>query len=217
MEITWSGHSCFTLRGKETTLVIDPCGPALGCGSKWGFPQAVLITHEHPGHSYLEGFTSIDCNPRIFKGPGEYEVGGAFITAVRTFHDGESGAERGRNTVYSIEMEGLRICHVGDLGHPLTARVAHELGQADVLCIPAGEITTLTVTEARSVVKAFQPRYILPMHYRSEARPELEPVDGFLTALGLQQPESRPRLNVTSTNLPLNPQVVLLTCDSRVG
>lgn len=217
MEITWSGHSCFTLRGKETTLVIDPCGPPVGCGRKWGYPQAVLITHEHAGHTHMEGMAAVDCNPRIFRGPGEYEVGGAFITAVVTFHDAENGAERGRNTAYSIEMEGLRVCHLGDLGHPLSSHTAREMGHTDVLCIPVGEITTLSVSEAKAVVKTLQPRYILPMHYRSEARPDLEPVDGFLAAMGVQQAETRPKLNVTSTNLPLNPQVLILACEPRVG
>jgi len=217
MEITWSGHSCFTLRGKETALVIDPCGAPVGCGTRWGNPQAVLVTHEHTGHANLDGMKAVDCNPRIFKGPGEYEIGGAFITAVPAFHDSESGAERGRNTVYSIEMEGLRVCHVGDLGHPLSSQVARELGPVDVLCIPVGEVTTLSVAEAKAVSKALQPRYILPMHYRSEARPDLQPIDGFLAAMGVQQVETRPKLNVTSTNLPLNPQVLALSCEPRIG
>ena len=217
MEITWSGHSCFTLRGKETTLVIDPCAPPLGCIQKWGKPQAVLITHEHPGHSNLDSMSGLDCNPRVFKGPGEYEIGGAFITAISTFHDSENGAERGRNTAYSIEMEGLRICHLGDLGHPLSAQSVRELGHADVLCLPVGGVSTLSVSEARTVAKALQPRFILPMHFRSEARPELEPVETFLAAMGIAQADIRQRLNVTSTNLPLNPEVVLLSCESRAG
>ena len=217
MEIIWSGHSCFTLRGKETTLVIDPCAPPLGCAQRWGSPQAVLISHEHAGHSNIEGFARSGCDPRVFTGPGEYEVGGAFITGVPTYHDSENGSEKGRNTAYSIEMEGLRICHLGDLGHPLPAAAVRELGHADVLCVPVGDVSTLSVSEARTVAKALQPRYILPMHYRSEARPELEPVDTFLAAMGVQQAETRQKLNVTSTNLPLNPQVLVLGCESRAG
>jgi len=215
MEITWSGHSCFTVRGKETTLVFDPCPPELGCASRWGSPQAVLISHEHPGHSYTAG---LEGESRIFRGPGEYEVGGAFISGFGTFHDGEQGAERGKNTVYMVEMEGLTLCHVGDLGHPLSGSTAREIGKVDILFVPVGDVSTLSVAEARALTRALQPRYVLPMHYKTEkARPDLEPLDTFVQALGIQQVETRAKLQVTATNLPLNMQVVALSCDSRVG
>lgn len=215
MEIIWSGHSCFTLRGKETTLVFDPCPPGTGCAARWGNPQAVVLSHLHPGHSYTAGFTG---SPRIFCGPGEYEVGGAFITGYGTHHDGEQGAERGRNTLYLVEMEGLCLCHTGDLGHPLGSSVVRELGKVDILFLPVGDVSTLSVAEARALTKTLQPRYVLPMHYRTEnARPDLEPLETFVTAMGLPQLETRPKLTVNSTNLPLNMQVVALACDSRVG
>ena len=215
MEIAWSGHSCFTLRGRETTLLIDPCPPECGCVSRWGSPQCVLISHMHPGHSYTE---ELEGKPRIFCGPGEFEVGGAFVSAYSTYHDGEQGAERGKNTLYVVEMEGLTLCHTGDLGHPVSGQLRRGSGRVDILFVPVGDVSTLSVAEARALVKSLQPRYVLPMHYRAEtARPDLEPLETFVTAMGLQPLESRPKLVVTSTNLPLNMQVVALSCDSRAG
>ena len=215
MEIVWSGHSCFTVRGKETTLVFDPCPPEVGCAPRWGSPQAVLISHSHPGHSFTSALTG---TPRIFCGPGEYEVGGAFITGIGTYHDTEQGAERGKNTVYVVEIEGLTLCHVGDLGHPLNASTLRELGKVDILFVPVGDVSTLSVAEARALTRTLQPRYVLPMHYRTEtSRPDLEPLDTFVAAMSIPQAEVRPKLLVTATNLPLNMQVVALPCDSRAG
>jgi L-ascorbate metabolism protein UlaG (beta-lactamase superfamily) len=215
MEITWSGHSCFTVRGKETTLVIDPCPPDCGCVSRWGSPHAVLVSHEHPGHSCTSGMTG---TPRIFNGPGEYEVGGAFITGISTYHDSEQGAVRGKNTLYVIEMEGLTLCHTGDLGHPLNAQTMRDLGKVDILFIPVGDVTTLSVAEARTLTRALQPRYVLPMHFRTAtARPDLEPLETFLAAMGVPQAETRAKLMATTTNLPMNMQVLSLACDGRAG
>ena len=215
MEITWSGHSCFTLKGKGITLVIDPCPPEYGCVSRWGTPQAVLVSHAHHGHSFT---ADIPGAPHLFQGAGEYEIGGAFITGIGTFHDGEDGTERGNNTVYVIEMEGLTLCHLGDLGHPLAGHALRDVGKVDVLFVPAGGVTTLSVSEARSLARSVQARYILPMHYRTDnARSELEPVETFLTAMGVQQAESRAKLSVSPTNLPLDPQVVVLSCETRAG
>ncbi|NLE95951.1 MAG: lactamase, partial [Dehalococcoidia bacterium] len=103
-------------------------------------------------------------------------------------------------------------------GHPLSGQLHREIGKVDILFVPVGDVSTLSVAEARALVKSLQPRYVLPMHYRTEtARPDLEPLETFVTAMGLQPLESRPKLVVTSTNLPLNMQVVALSCDSRAG
>ncbi len=215
MEIVWSGHSCFTIRGKETTIVLDPCPPEYGCLSRWGNPSAVLISHNHPGHSYTTGLPPA---VRVFCGPGEYEVGGAYISGISTCHDGEHGTERGKNTLYVVEIEGLTLCHTGDLGHPLNSSTLRELGKVDILFLPVGDVSTLSVAEARALTRAVQPRYLLPMHYRTEtARQDLEPLETFLQAMGIPQAETRPKLVATTTNLPLNMQVVQLSCDSRAG
>jgi len=215
MDIIWSGHSCFTIRGKETTLLLDPCPTSHGCVSRWGKPDAVLVSHDHPGHSAVD---DVPASAMRIQGPGEYEVGKAFITGIGTFHDNEQGATKGRTTVYVIEMEGLVLCHLGDLGYQMPVSPIKEIGAVDILMVPVGDVSTLSVSEARGLVRNLQPRYVMPMHYRSEnARPELEPVETFIQAMGVPQPEPRPKLAVTTTSLPLNTQVIILACEGRAG
>ena len=215
MDIIWSGHSCFTIRGKETTLVLDPCPASVGCVSRWGKPDAVLVSHDHPGHSAEE---DISQGAMRVRGPGEYEVGGAFITGIGSYHDSDEGATRGRNTIYVIEMEGLILCHLGDLGHAASVQPIKEIGAVDILFVPVGDVSTLSVSEARTVIRSLQPWFVLPMHYRTEnARPELEPIETFLGAMGVTEPDIRAKLAVTATSLPLNAQVVVLTCDGKAG
>ena len=126
VEVSFLGHSCFRLKGKEAVLLADPFDPSLGY--TWPNPQAdiVTISHSHPGHSYRVG---VGGDPRIIQGPGEYETKGVFVLGLATYHDGEQGKKLGRNTIYLVEMDDVRVLHLGDLGHPLTSEMVGELGR----------------------------------------------------------------------------------------
>ena len=117
MEITWLGHSCFRIKGKEAILITDPYDGSIGYSL--GKPKANIVTssHNHPGHSFVAG---IGGEPRVVRGPGEYEIANVFITGISTFHDAEKGNKWGKNTVYLIEMDEITVCHLGDLGHALS-------------------------------------------------------------------------------------------------
>ena len=114
MELTWLGHSCFRLRGKDATLVTDPPAPATGYSIGRPTADIITISHDHPGHSYVKGVSG-DVK-KVVTGPGEYEIQQILITGVATWHDGERGAVHGRNTAYLITMDDVHICHLGDLG-----------------------------------------------------------------------------------------------------
>ena len=208
MEITWLGHSCFIIKGKEKTVITDPYHPDLGYSL--GEPEADIVTlsHLHPGHSYVEGVAN---NPKQIKVPGEYEIGGVFITGIATFHDTEGGKTRGKNTVYSIEMDGMTLCHLGDLGHPLRPEMVDELGVIDILFLPVGEVSTIPVSIAVETVKELNPHIAIPMHYKTNvvAR-NLEPVDKFLKEMGIREAEPRSKLSVSESSLPSGTQVVVL-------
>jgi len=208
MEISWLGHSCFIIKGGEKTVITDPYPPNLGyCLGK---PKADIVTlsHLHPGHSYTEGITD---NPKQIKGPGEYEIGGAFITGMATFHDNETGKIKGKNTVYLIEMDGVTLCHLGDLGHRLTPKLAEELGIIDILFLPVGEISTIPIDIAIETVGQLNPHIVIPMHYKTDALAKnLEPVDKFLRKMGIQEPEAKTNLSVTPSTLPTGPEIVVL-------
>ena len=209
MEIIWLGHSCFLVRGKEQTIITDPYHPDLGY--RLGEPKADIATlsHFHPGHSYIEGVAD---DPKQIKSPGEYELGGTFITGVASFHDNQKGDLRGKNTIYTIEMDGITLCHLGDLGHPLGPHLIEELGDIDILFLPAGEVSTIPIDTAAEIIRQLGPPIVIPMHYKTEAfGGSLSPVDQFLDKMRIRELEARPKLSITSSSLPSSTQIVVLS------
>jgi len=208
MDIKWLGHSCFLLKGRDQTVITDPCHP--DTGYRIGEPKADLATvsHLHPGHSYTEGVAD---SPRLIKSPGEYEIGGTFITGVAAFHDANKGATLGRNTIFVIEMDDVTLCHLGDLGHPLGPQSVEEIGDIDVLFVPVGEGSTVSVEAAVEMVRQIGPSIVIPMHYKTEASTrQLGSVDKFLEKMRVKEIEEKPGLSVTSSTLPAGTQVVVL-------
>ncbi|MFC1865533.1 MBL fold metallo-hydrolase [Chloroflexota bacterium] len=208
MEISWLGHSCFRLKGKQATLITDPYPPELGYPPLKQTSNVITLSHRHPDHSFSQGIVG---NPRAVSGPGEYEISDMLIIGVASFHDNEKGGTRGKNTIYLIEMDEVSICHLGDLGHVLSDNQVEELGNIDVLLIPVGGISTINAQMAAEIVRHLAPKIVIPMHYKTEAvNQELEPVDRFLKEIGIHDITPQPKLSVTKANLPLTMQVVLL-------
>ena len=208
MEITWLGHSCFRIRGRQATVITDPYSPNLGYSL--GNPKADIVTvsHQHEGHSYVSG---IEGNPKPVLGPGEYEIGGVLIIGVATFHDNVRGEQRGKNTVYVMEVDEVAVCHLGDLGHVLTAEQVEELGDVDVLLLPVGGVSTINAPTAAEVVRQLEPEVVVPMHYKTAAlRWELESAERFLKEIGAKQVIAQPKLSFTRSGLPDSTQVFLL-------
>ena len=208
MDITWLGHSCFVIKGKEKTIITDPCHPSLGYSSCEPKADIVTLSHFHPGHSYIEGVAN---KPKQIKGPGEYEIGGAFITGITTFHDNQEGRIRGKNTIYVIEIDGINLCHLGDLGHQLPPQLIGELGAVDILFLPVGEISTIPVDIAVETVRQLNPHIVIPMHYKTEALVgNLEPLDKFLKKMEIREAEAKPKLSIGWSSLPTSTQIVAL-------
>jgi len=208
MEISWLGHSCFLIRGKEKTIITDPCHPDLGY--RLGEPEADIVTlsHFHPGHSYIEGVAN---EPKQIKSPGEYEIGGTFITGISSFHDDKKGELKGKNTIYVIEMDGITLCHLGDLGHHLDPHLIEEIGDIDILFLPVGEVSTMPIDTAVEVVRKLEPPIVIPMHYKTEAfTGNLSLVDKFLDEMRIRELEARPKLSITSSSLPTTTQTIVL-------
>ncbi len=208
MDITWLGHSCFRIKGKRVAVVTDPYSPDLGYSLGKPTANIVTVSHPHPGHSYTEG---VGGEPRKVSGPGEYEIGGVLIMGIATFHDKEGGGKRGKNTVYLMEVDGVSICHLGDLGHVITAEQAEELDNVDVLLVPVGGRSTIDASAAVEVVRKLDPRVVVPMHYKTEGlKRDLDSVDKFLKEMGVEDIAPQPKLNLSRTNLPVSTQVFLL-------
>ena len=208
MEITWLGHSCFRLKGSDAIVITDPYGPGYGYNLGKQTANIVTVSHQHDDHSYTKGVSGA----RVISGPGEYEFGGVLIIGMATYHDDSNGTKRGKNTVFLIKIDDIAICHLGDLGHLLSSQQAENLGNIDVLLIPVGGTFTIDAPLAAKVVRQLEPKYVIPMHYKTPAEKlALEPVDRFLKELGAGQLEPVAKLSVTRANLPENLQVRLLS------
>lgn len=212
MEIIYLGHSCFKLKGKQASIVTDPFDPEM-VGIKFPKVEAriVTISHSHPDHNYKQGILG---NPVYIEGPGEYEIADVFIHGVMTYHDGKNGEERGKNTIYNINLDNIHIAHLGDLGHLLTDSQLDELGDVDILLVPIGGVYTINVEKASEQVAKIEPKLVIPMHYYSDKlNPEtfsgLGKLDEFFKEMGREK-TIVPKLSVTKDKLPQELQVVAL-------
>lgn len=175
MEIRYYGHAMFGLTADGTTIVIDPFNDDVGYPRPDLEPNAVVTSHEHSDHGSVD---LIRGRPRVLRGLSDggkawaaldAHVGPMHIMSVPTYHDAEQGRARGKNAVAVIEAEGMRIAHLGDLGHVLTPQQVSAIGPVDVLMVPVGGHFTIGPAEADQVIAQLKPRVVIPMHYRTEA------------------------------------------------
>lgn len=205
MEILWLGHCCFRIRAKEATVVADPC--AKSTGYTIGRPTGDLVTVSvgDPAHNYVEGVAG---SPRVIAGPGEFEIAGATVAGVTT----PLGKDRKNgNIAYAIELEDLRVGHLGAIGAIPTSDQVEQLGGVDVLLIPVGGGDSLDAPAAAETIALIEPRLVIPMHYKTDAeRAELDPVDRFLKEMGAKSSEVHSKIAVTRSSLPEETQVLVL-------
>ena len=208
MEITWYGHACFRLRDKGAIVVTDPYDQSIGYTLPKVRADIVTVSHDHADHSYVSGIKDA---PKVIDGPGEYEIKGVFVTGIATFHDRKKGAQRGRNTVFLFEFDGLTICHLGDLGHVPTQAQVEVLSDVDILLIPVGGVSTIGASQSAEVISLLEPKIVIPMHYKTKALTlNLAPVQKFLQEMGLKKLATQESLKVTASTLPEETQIVLL-------
>jgi L-ascorbate metabolism protein UlaG (beta-lactamase superfamily) len=195
LDLTWLGHSCFRLRGKNAVAITDPYPPSLGPRLAKLEADLVTISHPHPNHSNVQAVKA-----HVIDGPGEYEVKGVTVNGLPTYHDGAQGEERGRNTVFLIEVDDVRVCHLGDLGHKLDDAALDVIGTVDVLLVPVGGGNSLDAAGAAEVVRQIEPRVVVPMHYALPAvKKQMDGVDRFLKEMGAPGTEPIQRLSISAT------------------
>lgn len=207
------GHSSFKIRTKTASIVTDPFLPTM-LGFKFSKTEADIVTvsHQHQDHNAV---SMIDGNPFVISGPGEYEVKDVSVFGYPSFHDAKSGEERGENVVYVIEADGLRICHLGDLGSSIPAQILEELSEVDVLMIPVGGKVTIGPKEAVDLISQIEPGIVLPMHFKAEGINEtnfkdLAALDVFLKEMGAEGAEKLDKISLSKDKLPEETKVVLL-------
>ena len=199
------------MRGREGIVLTDPPDPSSGHAIPRTEAHLVTMSHAHPGHASLK---SVAGDPVVLTGPGEYEVQEILVTGTGTFHDDEKGALRGPNTVFAIRIDDLVVCHLGHLGHALTATDLERIGEVDVCLLPIGGAEMdLTAAMAAEIVHQLEPKVVVPMAYEPGARKKDAPYDRLLHELGVKELTPTPKLSVTRSSLPSELQVVAL--DSR--
>jgi L-ascorbate metabolism protein UlaG (beta-lactamase superfamily) len=214
MDVTWLGHGCFRLRGRNAAVVTDPYPPAIGLKLARMDADLVTVSHEHENHSYTQ---VVRDGAYEIHGPGEYEVAGVSVVGVPTFHDAEKGTKHGRNTVYLIEIDDVRICHLGDLGHKLEDAEAEAVASPDVLLVPVGGRTSMNAAQAAEVVRQLEPRFVVPMHYAIPGlKLELDPIERFLKEMGVTAGEPQPKLAVQKSSGDYDTKVVVLEPKAEV-
>lgn len=209
MIINWLGNSAFKIQDKEVVMAIDPFSDKIGLKMPKFQADIVLITHDHEDHNNPE---AIKGEPFLIDNPGEYEVKNVFIYGISGFHDNKEGVERGKITMYLLEIEGIKIAHLGDLGqHTLTTEQLELLEGTDILLIPVGGNFTIDGAEAVEIISQIQPRIVIPMHYKIPGlNLKLEGVEKFLKEFGVTSPEKMEKLKINKKDLPQEETKVII-------
>ena len=217
MEISWYGHSCFRMieRGLAS-VVTDPYDHrAVGYEPLKLRADIVTVSHDTTGHNFT---SAVKDKSRVITGPGEYEIGGVFITGVQTNgHTKKSEESETRNTLYVLDFNGLTIAHLGDLNRVPSQTEVEALGTVHIALVPVGDGTSLNAAKAAEVVSLLEPNIVIPMHYATPATSvKLDPLSKFINEMGLKEPEKQPTLKITSvSSLPEETRIYVLDYEQK--
>ncbi len=209
MEITWYGQSCFRLTERgSASVVTDPFDhEVVGYSALKLKADIVTVSHDAPGHNFSK---AVKGYKHLLDGPGEYEIGGVFITGVQT-NGRKKTEDHPRNTLYVFDYQGLTIAHLGDLREVPSRSQVDALGEVDIALVPVGAGGGLSAAKAAEVVGVLEPKIIIPMHYAtSDGKTELEPLEKFIKEMGLGTIEAEASLKITKGSLPEDTRVTVL-------
>lgn len=205
MQITWYGQSCFQIsssqgKNNHVSMVIDPFDEATGLKLPKLEADILLVTHQHHDHNNIK---AVGGNPFVIEGPGEYEIKEIFTQGIPSFHDSSFGKERGLNTIYTIDAEDIRLCHLGDLGQKeLTSEQIDQIGDIDILMIPIGGNYTIGSKDAVKIMSQIEPSIVIPMHYAvPKLKIKLEALEQFLKTMGIKRLEPLPKLSIRKKDI----------------
>jgi len=213
MQIIWKGQSFFQIIARHNngriTIAIDPFSEDIGLKIPSIEADITLITHYHQDHANVK---AIKGQPFSIESPGEYEVKGVFIQGIDSFHDNVKGKKRGKNTIYLIEVEDIKICHLGDIGQKeLTDDQVEKISQVDILMIPIGGVFTISAEEAVKIISQLEPKLVIPMHYKiPKLNIKLDGPEKFLKRMGVRSPETSDKLLIKRKDLPDETKIIIL-------
>ncbi len=217
MELTWYGRTCVRMRGKDAVVVNDPYQSIVGPTGRG--VTGDIVTFSHPDDTPLprakgkpsrDGGTLLPASldgAFVLDGPGEYEVKEVLITGVRTYRDDARGAEGGKGVTFAVEIDGVHVIHLGDIGHLISEEKLGDIGTVDIACVPLGG--ALTPPKAAALIAQLDPRIVVPMPICDEEADCDEVLAKFFHEMGAE-PVTQPKLSVTPSSLPLETTTVLL-------
>ncbi len=212
MVIEYVGHACFYLTNKnDVRIIIDPYDNTIGLIPVSKEADIALLTHDHYDHNYLDG---VHGNYDLIKTPGAHLVRGVKITGTELPHDASGGAERGMVVAYTIETDGMRILHMGDIGIIPPESFFEAAGKIDVLMIPVGGTYTIDAVQAHEIMNRLAPNITIPMHYKTtHLNLDIAPLHGFVTEIKKEYDISRlgsSKFEITADNLKKRDRVLLM-------
>jgi L-ascorbate metabolism protein UlaG (beta-lactamase superfamily) len=180
MKIKYLGHSSFVLTSSSgTSIVTDPYDNTIGYAMAKVSADAVTITHHHFDH---DDYARIGGNPTVVDKLGTYKFGDIEITTIHAFHDECNGAKRGVVIIYKYKINGITVCHLGDLGEPYTQQLVDKIGKVDILLIPVGGTYTIDAPMAKKYIEGINPTIAIPMHYKAKGcKLNIEKIDSFIS------------------------------------
>jgi L-ascorbate metabolism protein UlaG (beta-lactamase superfamily) len=215
MKIKWYGHAAFLITSdRGVKIITDPYEPGafggqLSYGKITDQVDIVLVSHDHGDHNYTKDLPG---SPEVIRGSGSRTSKGIPIKGVATFHDPSKGSERGANTVFTFNVDGIQVCHLGDLGHILSQKEMAEIGPADILFIPVGGFYTIDPKEATQVAESIKPKVLIPMHFKTEKCGfPIAPVEDFLKGKARARKPGASEAVFAKASLPQQTEIVVLT------
>ena len=209
MKIKWYGHSCFLITTDGGLKILtDPFDETVGYGLPAVQPDIVTVSHDHFDHNAVN---LVAGDFEVVRGPGDHRVHGLNIHGLATYHDDVHGAKRGDNTVYTLQADGLKVTHLGDLGHTLSASQIMALRPVNVLLVPIGGFYTIDARQAKEVAEALNPDVIIPMHYKTPVMDfPIAAVDDFLKIMGRGERLHATTLEIAASDLLPQGRVLVL-------
>jgi len=204
MEIKYHGVSCFEIKNKNITIITDPYSDEVGFKLPKLKANIITTSHNHFDHNNIKAIEKALPEKDIFiaENPGGYEIGGVLIEGTSSFHDDKKGIERGPNTIFEIKIEGITICHLGDLGAELTDEQVSDLNGVDILLIPVGGVYTIDAKGASELISRIEPRIVIPMHYKIDGlKINVKGIEDFIKEMGIE-PERMDSLKIDRKELP---------------
>jgi L-ascorbate metabolism protein UlaG (beta-lactamase superfamily) len=214
MKIKYFGHSAFMITSdKGVKIILDPYesgafGGQLTYGKINDQADIALASHDHADHNDTK---SLPGSPQVVKGEGSRTIKGITIKGIPAYHDPSKGSERGANTIFTLTIDGIQVCHLGDLGHVLTKKELTEIGPVDILLIPVGGFFTIDPQEATRVAEQIQPKILIPMHFKTEKVGfPIVPVEDFLKGKPNPKKSGKSEVVFDKATLPRQMEIVIL-------